>query len=309
MEKASRLLFVSIEEGFLEGLKVTFHIVVIMVPISLIVTILNYFNILFYFSNLISPYSKFLGIHGSSVFALLSGVLLNCYSALAIMANLPITIKEITILSAMILICHNLPLELSIQKKSGGSILLLFVIRVFSAILTGMVLNLLLVESGKAYLINTIAENQLVSATFTDLLKKWLFENIVIIKISGIMVSLMVFYKILKNFKIIDLIEYFLKHIMFIFGLSKKSAFIWIISNSIGLIIGAGILIDYNKNNILDDLELKRLNISIASCHALIQETSIFLVLGAILPFLIIPRIIISITTVWIFNLYAKFKY
>jgi hypothetical protein len=141
------------------------------------------------------------------------------------------------------------------------------------------------------------------SVSFFDIIISWLLENVVDIKIVIINIIITTFYNLLKRYKIIEKISNSFKSIMFIFGLPKETAFLWIVTNIIGLIYGATMLVEAKNNSSLDDISLKKLNISIATCHSVIQETGNFMVIGASVGYLIIPRIIISIISVWIYNM------
>lgn len=102
--------------GSKEGFKASLKIIKIMIPISLIIEILKYMGFVKILGALVSPFIKSVGLSGETILVLISGYFINCYSAIAVMMTLPITLKEITILSTMVLICHTLPIEL---MKSG----------------------------------------------------------------------------------------------------------------------------------------------------------------------------------------------
>lgn len=241
--------------------------------------ILNCFGVVDTLSVFLQPAANLLGLGGQSILVLLSGYLINTYSAIALMLSLDLALREISILSSMILLSHTLPIELSIQKKAGGKIWLSLLIKVGSSIITGLILNLILSGSNEVY-----SGAQLVSsaesASLSDVLKSWLMENVTILKIFIINIVINVVFKFLIKFHIIDKLSNLLKHIMFLFGLAKEAATYWLVANIVGLIYGAGILITANENNSLEKYEISKLNVSICSMHSLIQETANFLPLG-----------------------------
>ena len=294
--------------GFKEAVKSSLGIFKIMLPVSLLMAILNYFGIVDWLSVLFKPITNLLGLSGKAIFPLLSGYLINTYSAIALMISLELPMKEIAILSSMVLLSHTLPVELSIQKKAGGNMGLLFLIRVGSSILTGIVLNMILPNvdvmiSSEKQAITTIATTSL-----AVVLQSWVQDNVTtIIKIFVINILISVVFKCLIKFRIIDKLSSLLKPIMFIFGLGKESAPYWLIANVIGLIYGAGILITANENKDLEKEEISRLNVSICSMHSIIQETANFLVLGVSLSILIVPRFITAVISVWVYNFVYSF--
>lgn len=301
------LLQSTLLSGIKDAIKTSLGIFKIMLPVSLLVAILNYLGVVDRLSIFLQPIASLLGLSGQSVLVLLSGYLINTYSAIALMISLALPMKEIAILSAMILLSHTLPVELSIQKKAGGKMWLLFLIRVGSSIVTGVILNLLLPDSMETLANQGLTTVAVAASSLLDVFKSWLLENVATItKIFIINIVINVVFKFLIKFQIIDKLSNLLKPIMFLFGLAKESAPYWLIANVIGLIYGAGILITANKNNDLEKEEISRLNVSICSMHSIIQETANFLVLGVHIGILIIPRFITAVLTVWIYKLFTE---
>lgn len=307
MKNKSSLLQSTLLPGIKDAIKTSLGIFKIMLPVSLLMAILNYLGVVDWLSIFLQPISSLLGLSGQSVLVLLSGYLINTYSAIALMISLALPMKEIAILSAMILLSHTLPVELSIQKKAGGKMWLLFLIRVGSSIVTGVILNLLLPDSMETLANQGLTTVAVAAASLLDVCKSWLLENVATItKIFIINIVINVVFKFLIKFQIIDKLSNLLKPIMFLFGLAKESAPYWLIANVIGLIYGAGILITANENNNLEKEEISRLNVSICSMHSIIQETANFLVLGVHIGILIIPRFITAVLTVWIYKLVTE---
>ncbi len=295
-------------DGLKDAIKSSLGIFKIMLPVSLLMAILNYLGVISWLSVFLQPTASLLGLSGQSILVLLSGYLVNTYSAIALMLSLNLPLKEISILSSMILLSHTLPVELSIQKKAGGKMWLLFLIRVGSSILTGLILNLILPGGNEITASGAALAASTENLTLQDVLKSWLIENVTVVKIFIINITLNIAFKLLIKFHIIDKLSNLLKHIMFLFGLAKESAPYWLIANVIGLIYGSGILITANENNSLEKEEIGKLNISICSMHSLIQETANFLPLGPSIFVLVIPRVITSVFSVWIYNFATEAK-
>ncbi len=118
-------------------------------------------------------------------------------------------------------------------------------------------------------------------------------------------ILIIIFYRLLNRYRIIAKVSGFFKHIMLVFGLTKESAFMWLIINIVGLIYGASMLIDAKDKRHISEIEQKKLKLSICTSHSMIQETANFMTLGCNPAYLIIPRILISIITVWIYNFYS----
>ena len=304
MQNKSTLLL-----GIKDAIKTSLGIFNIMLPVSLLMAILNYLGVVDRLSIFLQPVANLLGLSGQSVLVLLSGYLINTYSAIALMISLALPMKEIAILSAMILLSHTLPVELSIQKKAGGKLWLLFLIRVGSSIVTGVILNLILPGDMETLANQGLATVAVAAASLADVLKTWLLENVATItKIFIINIVINVVFKFLIKFQIIDKLSNLLKPIMLLFGLAKESAPYFLIANIIGLIYGAGILITANENKDLEKEEISKLNVSICSMHSIIQETANFMVLGVHIGILILPSLLTSVLSVWLYRLIVEGK-
>lgn len=298
------IFFVGIKDGF----KSSVNIIKIMIPVSLIITILKYLGLVEILSKFLTPMCSLLGLQGEAILVLLSGYLINCYSAIAVMATLSLTLKQITILSSMLLLCHTLPLELSIQKKAGSPLWLILFIRVSSSLFVGFILNYIIPYDSNFVIVNFHTTADIINKSFFSMILEWLFDNLIIIKIIVINILITIFYKTLNRFNIIEKVRNLFKYVMLIFGLPEEVTVLWLIINIIGLVFGASMLIETKNNNSIDDISLKKLNISVSVCHSLIQESANFLALGVSLFFLIVPRLIISIAIIWIYNLILFLK-
>ena len=137
--------------GTKDAVKTSLKIFKIMIPVSLLMAVLNYVGIINKLSIFLQPAANLLGLGGRSILVLLSGYLVNTYSAIALMISLDLSLREMSILSSMVLLSHTLPIELSIQKKAGGNVWLLLFIRVGASILTGFLLALILPGGNEAF--------------------------------------------------------------------------------------------------------------------------------------------------------------
>ena len=92
-----------------------------MIPISLIVTLLQHYSVLEQFASLLNPFFSYLGLPGTSAVIFVSGALAGTYAGIAAMTAIPLTMKQASILAVMIALCHALPMECAVNKKTGSS--------------------------------------------------------------------------------------------------------------------------------------------------------------------------------------------
>jgi len=69
---------------------------------------------------------------------------LNIYAAIGAILPLGMNTTEITIIAAMLLMAHSLPMETAISKKSGAKVASLVLVRIIMAFLVGAGFNIIL---------------------------------------------------------------------------------------------------------------------------------------------------------------------
>ena len=98
----------------------------IILPISLLVSLLQHYGIIAWVSGYLTPLFSIIGLPGESAIVFITSIFLSLYAPIAIIATLPLDMREITILALMCLISHNMIIESAVQKKTGSSYFIMF---------------------------------------------------------------------------------------------------------------------------------------------------------------------------------------
>lgn len=101
------------------------------------------------------------------------------------------------------------------------------------------------------------------------------------IKIASIVIILMISMEILKDLHIIDKLSKLMKPVTRFLGLSKDSTFPLLVGLTLGLAYGAGVIIKSSKEGNLKKKDLYLLMIFLVTCHSVIEDTLLFVVIGA----------------------------
>ncbi len=291
------------------ALKTALWIIRIIIPVSFVVTLLDFYGVIEWISTYTAPLFQLIGLQGNAAIVYFSSLFLPLYAPIAIIATLPLTLREITILALMCLITHNLPIECAVQRRSGTPFWQTLVIRITFSILGGILLNLILPESlilSPCFRGTSEAEGVLNSqlSTLNSQLINWLTSTLSLcIKIILIITALMYGQFLLKRYGIINKIARPLAPFMRLCGLQPDSAFLWLVAQIVGLTYGAGIMAQEIEESGADREELHRINLHICVNHSLIEDTAIFCMLGVAWYFLVIPRLIFAIIIVNLHNL------
>lgn len=302
---------------FRNSLKTALWIIRIIIPVSFIVTLLDFYGIIEWISAYTAPLFQLIGLQGNAAVVYFSSLFLPLYAPIAIIATLPLTLREITILALMCLITHNLPIECAVQRRSGTPFWQTLVIRLTFSILGGILLNLILPTELN---LHNIVETQYIAsqessfttetqniASLQSHLLTWLANTLSLcIKIILIITALMYGQYLLKRYGIINKIARPLAPLMRLCGLQPDSAFLWLVAQIVGLTYGAGIMAQEIEESGADHEELHRINLHICVNHSLIEDTAIFCMLGVAWYFLVTPRLIFAIIIVQTYNLVKR---
>jgi len=116
-----------------------------------------------------------------------------------------------------------------------------------------------------------------------------------IITMATIIIPLMVVMEILKDSKILDKLSKKMTPLANFFDISNEAVFPLIIGLIFGLSYGAGVIIESAEENNLSKKDLYTLMIFLVACHAVIEDTLLFVVVGASLWFLLGIRVGVAI--------------
>lgn len=134
----------SLLRGLNKGIRTTWELTKIVVPVYFFVTFLKYTPVLSWISNFFAPVMRIVGLPGEASLALVLGNMINLYAGIGVIASLNLTIKQITILAIMLSFSHSLFLETAVAKKTGVNVALILLIRISLAIIFGILFNIIL---------------------------------------------------------------------------------------------------------------------------------------------------------------------
>lgn len=290
----------AIKKGILSGFATVLFLFKVMIPVSLAVFLLTWFKVIPVIAVVLEPFMKLFGLPGEAALVFLSSILLNIYSAIAVMKTLSLSLHDIIILSLMCLTAHNMIVETIVMKKTGSSALKMVFLRIGMALLTAFILNLILPAHFSAT--RTVTE-PLTSGTvsFMQALESWAVSLLKLIrKIVLLVLSIMILQEILKEFSIAQRLSHLFAPLMSLFGLSKETSILWILVNTVGYAYGAGIIIKSVEEGTMTRTDADLFNHHAGMMHSLLEDTFLFLVIGVPVFWLVVPRIILALFVVWL---------
>jgi spore maturation protein SpmB len=273
-----------------------------MLPIGLAVTVLRWLGVLEVIAVWLTPAVQFLGLPGESAIALITAGAVNLFSGVAVLQSLVLTDRQITILALMMLICHNLPVELAVQRRAGSSALRMLALRVVMAVVGGVLLNLMLPSWNDAAHQREAAKA--LPASFWTLLGQWALAAAwgTVGRFFTIVVALMILHEVLQEFGAARFLVRVFAPILRLIGLPRETAYLWIVANTLGLGYGGPVIWEEVRAGRLKKPDAELLNRSVAVCHSLLEDTLVFVWLGVSAVWITLPRLAMAAAAVWLYR-------
>lgn len=268
----------------------------LMIPISLAVTLMQHFGILAWIATWINPMFVHFGLPGESAVAFISGAAAGTYAGLAVMMSIPLTMKQASILALMIALCHALPMECAVNKKTGSSFWNMAVIRIVMALLCAFTLNLLLPEiAGKYIYLGAEADSSLAEVTTTWVLSQVKMSLMVML----IIFTLMVVQRMLEAYRLLDSLSRLLSPLMLFFGLPRHASYMWLVGNVLGISYGSAVMLELEEKGLVTKDEANEVNYHLIMNHSMLEDTIVFAATGISAILLITTRVSFALLLVW----------
>jgi spore maturation protein SpmB len=130
------------KNGFANGLKTSFLLLKVIIPVFALIKVLEHTPVISWISQFCDPLMRFVGLPGEAALAVVTGMFLNFYAAIGIIIALGLSAWQITIIAVILSCCHELVIETAIIKKTGIRAWPILGIRLATALVAGVILNL-----------------------------------------------------------------------------------------------------------------------------------------------------------------------
>ena len=282
----------------------------ILIPFVFIIKVLEISGAIEFTAKILEPLMSFVGLTPELGLVFVTAFLINIYAALVLFVNIlpgiDVSVAEITILTTMILVAHNLPIECTICKAAGISVIYTASLRLISAFVLGFILKLIYFNFG--FLTETFQ-------TFFTVKPPpennwyWFLDQFTTLVYIFFLVCLMA--TVLEMLKIIGVEKLFEKVFMpplRLFGIQKEAMNIIIVGMFIGIQFGGGMLIKEVKKGTIDKQSIF-LSVSLLNLlHAMIEDTILMALVGGHISGILIARVIFSLVlSYFIFMIYKRY--
>jgi len=279
----------------------------IIVPISFLTVLLEYSGWINQINFILEPCMNLLSLSPIAALPLIVGMLTGIYGGIAAMAVLPLTTHEMTLIAIFILISHNLIQEGIIQSQSGLKPFRATLFRLAASVVTVMIVSRFL--GSEPALVVAKGTPVAVQPAFITLMKNWLIATLYLsLKIFVIIMVIMILLEMMKLFNIIPHIVKVLSPLLKTMGLDQRAGILWLTAIVFGLAYGGAVIVEEAKEAYITKEQLEKLHLSIGINHSMIEDPALFLSLGLSAFWLWVPRLIVAIIAVRLFDLYYKIR-
>ena len=286
-----------VKESFDASIKSALIILKLVVPIYIFAEILYFYNVLEHIAFIIQPLTSLLQLPPQAALAIISGMFLNLYAAVAFAAPLEMSIHQWSILAVFLGICHSLVVEGAIMKSLGIANLYSYTLRIVIGLLAGIFTAQLPSELFSA----TVATQTFTKPSYDSLWHLLTASSygafILAVKIILLM-SVLIF--VMDYIKSLPLLQKGKKHVSKGFSIA--------VGVILGITYGAGILIKEAKSGAMSEKEIFTVATFLMICHAIIEDTLLFVIFGADFTLVIAIRTLFAIltTTLMLWLLYHR---
>ncbi|UFJ39531.1 nucleoside recognition domain-containing protein [Brevibacillus humidisoli] len=269
------------KKGLGSGMETTWRLGKVIFPITLIITILQHTPVIDWIVKLFAPVMSLFGLSGDAALILVLGNVLNLYAAIGAMLTMTMSVKEVFILSVMLSFSHNLFVESAVASRIGVKTWIIVSVRLGLAFLSGILINLLWRGGAETAVYGIVPEKQAELNGWLEIGWHGLQTALIgIIQLAVIVIPLMIGIQLLKDVKALPYLAKGLAPFTRTLGVSEKTGVTLMAGLIFGIAYGAGAMIQAAKEDNLSKKDLYLTSLFLVACHAVIEDTLLFVPLG-----------------------------
>lgn len=300
-----------IKRGLKHGLHLSWTLGKIVFPITIAVTVLQYTPILPWFIDLVAPLMGLIGLPGEAAMPLVLGNALNLYAAIGAIVSFEFTVKEVFIMAMMLSFSHNLFIESAVASRVGVSWWLISSIRVALALISAIIINLVWSGGSETAQYGLIATSNVELESWGAIILHGVkTAAIAVMQLSLVILPLMIVMQFLRELGWLTYLSKAFAPFTRLLGMKENTSFTFVTGITIGLAFGAGVMIQAVEEDGVSRKDMMLALIFLVTCHAVIEDTVIFIPLGIpVWPLLLIRftlAVILTMSVAFVWNQVEK---
>ena len=294
----------TLQNGLRSGLKTTWTLGQIIFPITILVVLLQHTPILPWLVKLITPVMGVFGLSGEAAIPLVLGNALNLYAGIAGILSLDLTVKEVFIIAIMLSFSHNIFIETGVALKVGVKLWIVLVVRFGLAFMSGILINIFWQGGGETAKYGMApAMESIPNGWFEIFMLGVQKASFGVLQLALIVIPLMILVQILKDRNYLQAFSAKLAPFTKVIGVQPNASMTLVAGLVVGLAYGAGIMIQAVQEDGVSKKDATLAFIFLVACHAVIEDTLLFVPLG--IP--VWPLLIIRVITAFVLTIFVAF--
>lgn len=261
--------------------------------------------------DLVTPLMKWFGLSGDAAVPLVLGNLLGLYAAIGAMLTIELTVKEVFILAVMLSFSHNLIVESSVASRTGMSVWLMLAVRIGLAVVSSLLIAHLWDGGQELAQYGFVSPEAASPSGWGEIILAALKKAATgIVQLVAIVIPLMTIIQVLKERHWIEAASRWMAPVTKMLGMSANTSLTLAAGFVFGLAYGAGVMIQAAKEDGVSKRDLTLAFIFLVSCHAVVEDTLIFVPLGiSVWPLLFIRLVTAVLLTMAVAFVWRRFEH
>ncbi|KMY20843.1 nucleoside recognition domain-containing protein [Bacillus pumilus] len=298
------------KNGLKAGLSTTWTLGKVIFPVTILVSILQHTPVMDWIIQFIRPFMGLFGLSGEAAIPLVLGNVLNLYAGIAAILTLDLPVKEVFILAVMLSFCHNLIIESTVAAKVGLRVSVILLVRISLAVVSAIVIHLVW-QGGQ----EPAQYGLLTAAQTVDVPSSWYMIVLValqkavlgVLQLACIVIPLMIIIQFMRDLGWLHTLSKWLSPFTRMLGMKENTSMTMVAGLTIGLAYGAGVMMKAVEEDGVSKKDLTLAFIFLVACHAVVEDTLIFIPLGIpVWPLLVIRLISAILLTAAISYIWRK---
>ncbi|EZH66431.1 membrane protein [Bacillaceae bacterium JMAK1] len=298
----------TLKNGLRSGIKTTWMLAKIIFPITFLITVLSHTPVLDWIARQIAPVMGWLGLPGEAAIPLVLGNFLNLYAGIGAILSLDLTVKEVFILAVMLSFSHNLIVESAVAAKLGVRISVILSVRIGLAIFSALMINWFWNGGGELaqygfFEANVTADPSGALGIVADGL---VAASLGIMQLALFVFPIMLLIEVMRDLHLLDWFSRKMLPFTKMLGIAPNTSTTLASGLFFGLALGAGVMVEEVKKNGVKKKDVYLVVIFLVACHAIVEDTLIFIPLGIpVLPLLairLVTAILLTMIVAYFWN-------
>ncbi|APJ12621.1 nucleoside recognition domain-containing protein [Bacillus safensis] len=298
------------KNGLKAGLSTTWTLGKVIFPVTILVSILQHTPVMDWIIRFIQPFMGLFGLSGEAAIPLVLGNMLNLYAGIAAILTLELPVKEVFILAVMLSFCHNLIIESTVAAKVGLRVSVILLVRISLAVISAIVIHLVWQggeEPAQYGLLSAAQAADVPSSWYMIVLLALQKAVLGVLQLACIVIPLMIIIQFMRDLGWLHTLSKWLSPFTRMLGMKENTSMTMVAGLTIGLAYGAGVMMKAVEEDGVSKKDLTLSFIFLVACHAVVEDTLVFIPLGIpVWPLLVIRLISAILLTAAISYIWRK---